>query len=69
MAMSPNERGARMRGSNRRRCSSSVDADEADDAGDAADHDRHQLLEAVRDAERVEDPDRRQQADRNGRRR
>ena len=29
----------------------------------AADHDRHHLLEAVADADRVEDPDRRQQAD------
>ena len=39
------------------------DADEADEAGDAADDDRQHLLEAVRDAERVEHPDRRQQAD------
>ena len=39
------------------------DADEAHDAGDAADDDRHPLLEGVRDAERVEHPDRRQQTD------
>src|SRR5450759_988708 len=38
------------------------DPDEAHDAGNAADPDRHPLLEGVRDAERVEYPDRRQQA-------
>ncbi len=37
-------------------------ADEAHDAGDTADADRHPLLEGVRDAERLEDPDRRQQS-------
>src|SRR5512141_741712 len=37
------------------------DADEAHDAGDAADADRHPLLEGMRDTERVEHPDRRQQ--------
>src|SRR5450631_2843164 len=38
------------------------DADEAHDAGYAANADCHPLLEGVRDAERFEDPDRRQQA-------
>ena len=37
-------------------------ADETHDAGNAADADRHPLLEGVRNAERLEDPDRRQQA-------
>ena len=32
------------------------DADQAEDAGDAADHDRHQLLEAVADADRRRTP-------------
>ena len=63
MAMSPKEEVARMRASNSRRCVSSAMPIEAEDAGDAADPDRHQLLEAVADAERVEHPDRRQQAD------
>src|SRR5512147_62921 len=38
-------------------------ADKAEHAGDAADDDRHPLLEGVGDAEGIENPDRRQQAD------
>ena len=36
--------------------------DEAGDAGNAANHDRHHLLEAMRDAEEIEHGDGRQQA-------
>ena len=61
--MSPNDEVVRMRASNSRRCTSSVMPTKQNDAGDAADDDRHPLLEGVRDAERIEDPDRRQQAD------
>src|SRR5215510_13121508 len=39
------------------------DADEAEEAGDATDPDRQQLLETMGDADGIENPDRREQAD------
>jgi hypothetical protein len=53
---------SRMRASNRRRCSSMREADEADDARDAAGGDGDHLLLLDSDEQRVE-PCRRQQAD------